>query len=124
MLRIYRFAGGLLGLFAVWVAALRSDLQPTQHKAVLLVSSRCHDLLCCTPDRVPSWTACFPLSLLICFATAGPCFSCGFTWSVLRDFPDFWCDHLPYCSGRGNGFAAGRAHNLMCSLDHVILLWC
>ncbi|KAL3142467.1 Dolichol-phosphate mannosyltransferase subunit 3 [Trebouxia sp. C0009 RCD-2024] len=36
MLRIYRFAGGLLGLIAVWVAALRSDLQPDQYLAVLL----------------------------------------------------------------------------------------
>ncbi|KAL3152360.1 hypothetical protein ABBQ32_001421 [Trebouxia sp. C0010 RCD-2024] len=36
MLRIYRFAGGLLGLIAVWIAALRSDLQPDQYLAVLL----------------------------------------------------------------------------------------
>ena len=40
MLRIYRFAGGLFAVLAVWIAALRSDLQPSRHIAVLLVSSR------------------------------------------------------------------------------------
>ena len=59
MLRIYRFAGGLCGLLAVWVAALRSGLQPNQHIAVLLVSSRCRGVLCwlahpivCRPKRL------------------------------------------------------------------------
>ena len=38
MLRIYRVCGGLLGVVAVWAAALRSNLQPSFHLAVLLVS--------------------------------------------------------------------------------------
>ena len=44
--------------------------------------------------------------------TAGPCLSCGSIWSVFRDFPDFWRDQLPYCSGRGDSFAAGRAYSI------------
>ena len=38
MLRIYRVAGALLGLLAVWLAALHNSVQPAQHLAVTLVS--------------------------------------------------------------------------------------
>ena len=38
MLRIHRVAGGFFGLLAVWLAALRSSVQPAQHLAILLVS--------------------------------------------------------------------------------------
>ena len=65
MLQIYRFAGGLFAVLAVWIAALRSDLQPSRHIAVLLVSSRFRGLPYSTPNRLPSRTACFPLTLLV-----------------------------------------------------------
>ena len=39
MLRIYRVIGGLLGLTAVWTAALRTSVQPAQHLALLLVGN-------------------------------------------------------------------------------------
>ena len=39
MLRIYRVTAGLVVLIAIWAAALRSSLEPSQHLAVLLVSA-------------------------------------------------------------------------------------
>lgn len=36
MLRIYRVTAGLVVLIAVWAAALRSNLEPSQYLAVLL----------------------------------------------------------------------------------------
>lgn len=36
MLRIYRVTGGLVAVFAVWLAAFRSSVPPAQHLAISL----------------------------------------------------------------------------------------
>lgn len=37
MLRIYRVTGGLVAVFAVWLAAFRSSVPPAQHLAISVV---------------------------------------------------------------------------------------
>lgn len=116
MLRIYRFAGGFFGLIAAWVAALRSDLQPQQHLAVLLVSSHCHGVLYWLKCdvRAASSMAGFRSPLAnMSDVIAGPSATCCSVWSLFSDIPDLWCDHLSHCPGRGGGFVEGECAELL-----------
>ena len=116
MLRVYRFAGGLLGLIAVWIASLRSDLQPNQYLAVLLVSTHCHAVICCTAHHSSVCVRSAPLvPANVLDVIAGPSLSCCSVWALFSDFPNLWCNHLPHCSRRSDSFAAGMYRIFWCT---------